>query len=87
MTTDGENFYMETNELLFSANYYLSDDIVRHTIRAFNVTTLLANVGGLLALFLKIFTIVGKYINTQLFMNRLIGNFYYFKIENPRKSI
>ena len=78
-TYDGITFNEETEEIYFGAFFFMSNMRGEHSYRLYSILTFLSEIGGILAACDLVFGTLGKYINTQLYISKILSNLQYFK--------
>ena len=78
---DGINYKEEKHNILFGTYFFLSNVRVDHHRFAFKFIDLLTNLGGIQALSLVLLTSLGEYINTQLYMRKMMNELHYVKMK------
>ena len=71
----GKSFRDETNQILFGAYFFLSDNVVTHERNRYNLFQLLSDFGGLYQTFIiPFFIMIGANINSKLIKQNLFGH-------------
>ena len=86
VTYDGEHYKEEIERIMFSSNYYLSENMKHHKRLLHNITELLAEFGGLFTLVSKAFIIIGIFMNTRVHSAAMLNEMYYLKLSNKKNK-
>ena len=77
ITTNGYNYSQQTEELLFTAEYFLSGDIRLYTTNSYNLMNLLATFGGMVSILFKLTGFLGRNINKNFLKSKLLRAMYF----------
>ena len=69
---DGKTYQLEHEEILFGTFFFLSNSRTLHKRNLYDIVRFLADLGGLQAILLTFIGTVGGYINTKIFMSRMM---------------
>ena len=77
---NGKDFKPETHQILFGSFFFLSNIKSTHTRDVYNIVNLLTELGGIYCSFYALMKSLGTYINSQLYVNKLVGSLTFKKL-------
>ena len=78
-STDGISFSTKIDRLLFGSFFFMSNDLIIHQKEVKNIYDVLSMHGGLTSSFFAVALVIGQYVNSRLFIGRIIKDSFTVK--------
>ena len=76
---DGVTFDNQEDRIFYGTYFFLSNSRSEHSRRLYTVLDLLAQIGGMYSIFFTIAYLCGHYVNTQMFMHKMMSEMQFVK--------
>jgi hypothetical protein len=84
----GKSWYTESDQILFSKIFFLSDEHINHSKTRYDILDLLSNFGGLYTTFIwTTFLYIGTFVDNVIMQGKLIRSLFYQSKKDLYKMI
>jgi hypothetical protein len=86
VSRNGIDFKPENQKMIFGSYFFLSDETILHTMKAYDVLSILSDFGGIVEIFIFIFSTFCFRYNAQNLLIKSIRAVYFEKEKNKRSE-